>query len=236
MPHDNDNEEVASGRPPTQFKPGQSGNPKGRPKGPRYLSAEEALARVAHEKRKVKTSKGMRLVSDFERGVSAMVKNFLEKDVRAAIMFLRLCEEYEVASSEIFGAMERPPMIQQGMSRSEVREEMRLREKRWNTTWTMRTEEFDERKEALAKIASRRSTVEIDGKRRGRTVLQMAYYVICNAAAQGDLKAFEVMHDVQRRYGVTHKAKNPTPRGAAEERREVQEYVEKLKRYRRRRG
>src|SRR6185312_13136795 len=92
--NDNHNEEVGFGRPPKQhqFKPGQSGNPKGRPPKPKYGSAEDALARVAHEKRTVRTTKGTRLVSDFERGVSAIVKNFLEKDVRAAIMFLRLCE------------------------------------------------------------------------------------------------------------------------------------------------
>jgi hypothetical protein len=235
--NDNKNEEVGFGRPPKQhqFKPGQSGNPKGRPPKPKYASAEEALARVAHEKRKVRTTKGTRLASDFERGVSAIVKNFLEKDVRAAILFLRLCEEYEVASSEIFGAMERPPVMRPGMSRSEVREEMRLQEKRWKATWTMRTEEFAERREVLARLASRRSRVEIDGRWRRRTVLQMAYYVICNAAAQGDPKAFEVMHDVQRRYGVKQKAKTPAPRGE-EERKEVKEYVETLKRYRRRHG
>src|SRR6185437_15710146 len=86
-----DNEEVGFGRPPKQhqFKPKQSGNPKGRPKGPSYSSTEEALARVAHEKREVETRKGTRLVSGFELGVNAMVKNFLEKDVRAAIMFLK---------------------------------------------------------------------------------------------------------------------------------------------------
>ncbi|MDP2376061.1 DUF5681 domain-containing protein, partial [Reyranella sp.] len=68
MPHDNDNNN--NGR----FKSGQSGNPKGRPREPRFASAEEALARVAHEKRKVRTANGTRLVSDFERGVIALVK------------------------------------------------------------------------------------------------------------------------------------------------------------------
>lgn len=239
MPHNNDNgEEVGYCRPPKQhqFKPGQSGNPKGRPKEPRYSSAEEALARVAHEKHKVTTSKGTRLVSDFERGVAAIVKNVLEKDVQASIRFLKLCEEYEVASSEIFGASEHPPTLQQGLSRREILEEMRAQERRSKDTWTMRTEEFAERKEALAKIAKRRSRVEINGKPRRRIVLQVAYYFICNAAAQGDFKAFDVMHDVQRRYGVKRAAKKAAPRGSAEERKELLDYVEKLKRYRQRRG
>ncbi len=49
MRPDNDNgnndEEVGFGRPPKQhqFKPGQSGNPRGRPPKPRYLPAEEAI-------------------------------------------------------------------------------------------------------------------------------------------------------------------------------------------------
>jgi hypothetical protein len=232
----NNNEEVGFGRPPTQFKPGQSGNPKGRPKGRSYPSTEEALARVAHEKREVKTRKGARLVSAFELGVNAMVKSFLEKDVRAAIMFLRLCEEYEVASSEIFPSGVRPPFLQQGMTRREVAEEMRAYERSVKATWMTRTEEFVERKQALAKIAGRRSRLQIDGKWRRRTVLQMAYYVICNAAAQGDLKAFEVMHDVQRRYGVTQTRIEPAPRGSAEERKEIVEDADRLKRYRRRYG
>lgn len=238
MPHDNGNEEVGFGRPPKQhqFKPGRSGNPKGRPKKPRYASAEEALAQVAHEKRKIRTSKGIRLVSDFERGVAAMIKNVLQEDVRAAIMFLRLCEEYEVVSAEIFSAGERPPMLKQGMTRREIIEELRSDERRRRATWTMRTEEFAERKEVLAGMAKRRTRMEIDGKWRRRMVLQVAYYLICNAAAQGDFKAFEVMHDVQRRYGVTRKPITVAPKGSAEDKNERIEYVDKLKRYRQRYG
>jgi hypothetical protein len=100
----------------------------------------------------------------------------------------------------------------------------------------MRTEEFAERKEVLAKMAKRRTRMEIDGRWRRRMVLQVAYYLICNAAAQGDFKAFEVMHDVQRRYGVARKPIKPAPLGSPEEGKERMEYVDKLKRYRQRYG
>lgn len=42
---DDDNEEIGKGRPPSasQFKPGQSGNPKGRPKGKRPKNPEDVV-------------------------------------------------------------------------------------------------------------------------------------------------------------------------------------------------
>lgn len=241
MPHDNDNNNgaVGFGRPPKehQFKSGQSGNPKGRPREPRFTSAEEALARVTHEKRKVRTAKGTRLVSDFERGVIALVKKVIvEQDVRAAIRFLRLCEEYEVVSSEIFGKGEHVPVSYAGWSRDQVVQDLRLQDKRRNETWIRRTEEFAERKRILEKIAKRRSRVEMDGKWRRRIVVQMAYYVICKGAAQGDGKAFDVMHDVQSRYGVTRSAPKQLARGSLEEKKDILEHVDKLRRYRRRHG
>lgn len=230
MPPDNDNN---NGR----FKSGQSGNPKGRPREPRFASAEEALARVAHEKRKVRTAKGTRLVSDFERGVIALVKKVIvDQDVRAAIRLLRLCEEYEVVSSEIFGRGEHVPVSYSGWSKNEILQDLRLKDKRRNEIWIRRTEEFADRKRILEKIAKRRSRVEMDGKWRRRMVVQMAYYVICKGAAQGDGKAFDVMHDVQSRYGVTRATpKWPAP-GSPEDKKEILEHVDKLKRYQKRHG
>lgn len=112
----------------------------------------------------------------------------------------------------------------------------RLQDKRRNETWIMRTEEFAERKRILEKIAKRRSRVEMDGKWRRRMVVQMAYYVICKGAAQGDGKAFDVMHDVQSRYGVTRSAPKRFARGSLEEGKELLEHVDKLRRYQQRHG
>jgi hypothetical protein len=44
------------------------------------------------------------------------------------------------------------------------------------------------------------------------------------------------MHDVQRRYGVMRKPIKMAPRGSAEDRRELVEYADKLKRYHQRYG
>lgn len=236
MPHDNNNGEVGFGRPPKQhqFKPGQSGNPKGRPRKSRFGSEEAPLAQIAHEKRRVRTANGTRLVSDFERGVAAIVKKMVDGEgVRAAIRFLRLCEEYGVVSSEIFGK-DGAPANYDRWSKSEILQDLRLREKRSNETRFMRTAEFAERKRTLEKFARRRSRVKMEGKWRRRMLVQVAYHLICKGAAQGDDKAFDVMHDVQSRYGITRRVPKPLRRGSPEEIKERMDYVDKLRRYQQR--
>ena len=91
MVDDTDDYEVGYGKPPahTRFKPGLSGNPKGRPKGTRNLKSD--LAEELAE-RLVITEAGKRQTISKQR---AMIKSLMAKavsgDVRSANTLLDLC-------------------------------------------------------------------------------------------------------------------------------------------------
>lgn len=80
--------EVGYGKPPktSQFKPGQSGNPKGRPKGARNLDtlmAEEleSLIQIREQGAPVVVSKGHAVIK-------ALIAKAMQGDVRAAAVFI----------------------------------------------------------------------------------------------------------------------------------------------------
>jgi hypothetical protein len=95
-----DDYEVGYGKPPksTQFKPGQSGNPKGRPKGTKNLVTD--LNEELSEKIVV-TEGGKPLTITKQR---AMIKSIAVKamsgDVRAATILMRLMLDSEQASTQ----------------------------------------------------------------------------------------------------------------------------------------
>ncbi len=92
---DGDNE-VGYGKPPKehQFKPGRSGNLKGRPKSKK--SGLTDISKLLNEPVKVKAGGKVREMGPFEAGLRKLAKRAVDKDLRAILKFVRICEEYAV--------------------------------------------------------------------------------------------------------------------------------------------
>ena len=82
--------EVGYGKPPkhTQFKPGQSGNPSGRPKGSKNLKTD--LQEELSEKVPIREGDRSRLVSKQRAYVKTIVANALKGDARPANLLASL--------------------------------------------------------------------------------------------------------------------------------------------------
>ena len=93
---DKQNSAVGYGRPPVnrQFKPGQSGNPRGRPKGSKNLLTifAEAMSRPVT----VRDKKGkIRRLSKLELMVEVMVNKALAGDPKAFAMVVQFADKFE---------------------------------------------------------------------------------------------------------------------------------------------
>ena len=87
-------EKIGFGNPPraTQFKPGQSGNPAGRP--PKTKKAADVVG-ILNEPVQVRAGGAVRRMTGFEVSLRALARKALkDSDVQAAIDFLRICEKY----------------------------------------------------------------------------------------------------------------------------------------------
>jgi Family of unknown function (DUF5681) len=75
--------QVGYGRPPIdrRFKPGQSGNPKGRPRGSR--NAKAVVAGVMNEKVPVRANGKRRKMTKFEVALQAIAQKAMQGDARA---------------------------------------------------------------------------------------------------------------------------------------------------------
>jgi hypothetical protein len=84
---------VGYGKPPrhTRFKPGQSGNPKGRQKGNK--SFKTTVGEILNEKVKVHTSRGTKQITKLEALVHTSMNNALKGDAKAADQVLRMARE-----------------------------------------------------------------------------------------------------------------------------------------------
>ena len=97
--------EVGYGKPPkhTRFQPGQSGNPRGRPKGTKNLKTD--LMEELGEKILVREGDHARQVSKQRALVKALLTRALKGDVRAAnlllSMMMRLLDTGEGAPEEV---------------------------------------------------------------------------------------------------------------------------------------
>ena len=87
--------QVGYGRPPlhTQFKPGQSGNPRGRPKGARSLAA--TVRKVLGRKIPVIERGQRKLVSADEAMLHRYLEMALEGDVKAGAFLLGFLERFQ---------------------------------------------------------------------------------------------------------------------------------------------
>ena len=102
----NGDNEVGYGKPPKerQFKPGQSGNLKGRPKSKK--SGLTDVSELLNEPVKVKAGGKVREMGPFEAGLRKLAKRAVDKDLRAILKFVKICEEY--------GGIAPPPAVTGG--------------------------------------------------------------------------------------------------------------------------
>lgn len=98
--------EVGYGRPPkaTQFKPGQSGNPKGRPKG--SLNMASVLARALRERVSVTEAGKRRTFTKLEVAVKQLVNKAASGEPRAMQMLVSLSQMAE-AQTEVAAVVAR---------------------------------------------------------------------------------------------------------------------------------
>jgi hypothetical protein len=97
------NYEVGYGKPPehTKFKPGSSGNPRGRPKGSRGITA--ILDRAVQEKVVINEGGRRKTVTKFEAAMKQLANKAASGDLRASkllISVLRMVEEQSPSPAE----------------------------------------------------------------------------------------------------------------------------------------
>jgi hypothetical protein len=88
-------DEIGFGKPPkhTQFRKGQSGNPKGRPKGPKNISVR--FRKILEEKVIVKTKGGTRSMAMFDALLMQLVNKAMSGDMKSLQEVIRLIEKLQ---------------------------------------------------------------------------------------------------------------------------------------------
>ena len=83
MYEDDVNYRIGYGRPPkgTRFRPGKSGNPKGRPRGSKSLAA--IFHKIINEKVQVKGPRGAKYITKFEAGLTQLANMAATGDKKA---------------------------------------------------------------------------------------------------------------------------------------------------------
>ena len=88
--------EVGCGKPPKehQFKPGRSGNPRGRPKSKKSGSTD--ISELLGEPVKVKVDGKVQYMSPFEAILRKLTKKAVDGHLPSIRNFIETCEEYEI--------------------------------------------------------------------------------------------------------------------------------------------
>ena len=94
------NERVGYGRPPhaTRFRPGQSGNPRGQPKGARNLST--IIAAALSERVAVNENGRRRRITKLEAAVKQLVNRAASGEARATQLLLALVQANEARPAQ----------------------------------------------------------------------------------------------------------------------------------------
>lgn len=94
------NERVGYGRPPmmTRFRPGQSGNPRGRPKGARNLST--IVAAALSERVAINENGRRRRITKFEATVKQLVNRAASGEARSTQLLLALVQANEARPAQ----------------------------------------------------------------------------------------------------------------------------------------
>jgi Family of unknown function (DUF5681) len=90
-----ENEPPGYGRPPkaTRFRPGQSGNPRGRPKGARGLST--IIAAALGERVAINEDGRRRRITKFEAAIKQLVNRAASGEIRATQLLIQLVQSDE---------------------------------------------------------------------------------------------------------------------------------------------
>ena len=96
-----DDYEVGYGKPPahTRFKPGMSGNPKGKQKGSR--SFRTTINSALNEKVRVTTPRGPKRMTKLEALVATSLNNALRGDAKAVDQVLRMAREAGMTDEDV---------------------------------------------------------------------------------------------------------------------------------------
>ena len=93
-------ERVGYGRPPlaTRFRPGQSGNPRGRPKGARNFST--VIASALSERVAVTENRRRRRITKLEAAIKQLVNRAAAGDPRAISLLIQLAQANEAKANQ----------------------------------------------------------------------------------------------------------------------------------------
>ena len=96
---DHNKRAVGYGRPPAdkRFKPGQSGNPKGRPQGRENIAT--TINRILHEKIRIREGTRVRTTSKMAAAIEVTVNKALSGDQRALWKLMELAVKYKILDS-----------------------------------------------------------------------------------------------------------------------------------------
>lgn len=96
-PEDSDRRPIGYGRPPvaTQFKKGQSGNPKGRPKGRK--SVRKLFHDALHDKVSIREGDRIRAMTIIEAGIKVALNKMVKGDLRAFAKVMDIVAKLETS-------------------------------------------------------------------------------------------------------------------------------------------